>query len=305
MQMAAGQATAAGPIPIIDTHIHLFDPRRPQGVPWPPKDNAKLYMPALPDRYRALTAKHNVKGVIKVEASPWMEDNQWVLDLAAKDTLIVGFVGNLGAPAQPEFARGLERFAKNPIFRGVRYGNLWGSDLSDTVGNPTIAGLKRLAEANLSLDTANQSPALIAATAKVASAIPNLRIVIDHLPQMKVPQGEPGVAYRKNLKELGANPRVYVKLSAILRKDENGNIPLDVAPYRDNLQMIFETFGEDRVLYGSDWPNSDNWRPYDDVIAVAKQFFSGKTEAQREKFFWKNSAKAYQWVKRAADQPSA
>jgi hypothetical protein len=26
-------------MPIIDTHIHLFDPRRRQGVPWPPKDD--------------------------------------------------------------------------------------------------------------------------------------------------------------------------------------------------------------------------------------------------------------------------
>ncbi|MSV32715.1 MAG: amidohydrolase, partial [Bryobacterales bacterium] len=52
---AAAAIPAATPIPIIDTHIHLFDPRRPQGIPWPPKDNAIMYKPALPDRYRALT----------------------------------------------------------------------------------------------------------------------------------------------------------------------------------------------------------------------------------------------------------
>ena len=54
--VGAAAPLAAG-IPIIDTHIHLFDPNRPQGVPWPGKDNAILYQPALPDRYRKLTGR--------------------------------------------------------------------------------------------------------------------------------------------------------------------------------------------------------------------------------------------------------
>ena len=41
-------------IPIIDAHIHLFDPSRPGGIPWPEKDDKALYRPALPDRYEAL-----------------------------------------------------------------------------------------------------------------------------------------------------------------------------------------------------------------------------------------------------------
>ena len=92
--VAAAAPLAAG-IPIIDTHIHLFDPKRPQGVPWPGKDNAVLYQPALPDRYRKLTGSLGITGAIEVEASPWLEDNQWVLDVAAKDTIIVGTVGDL------------------------------------------------------------------------------------------------------------------------------------------------------------------------------------------------------------------
>src|SRR5438105_10082717 len=86
---------AAASIPIIDTHIHLFDPRRSQGVPWPPKDNATLYQPALPDRYRKIATPLGVTGAIEVEASPWLEDNQWVLDVAATDTIVVGTVGDL------------------------------------------------------------------------------------------------------------------------------------------------------------------------------------------------------------------
>ena len=55
MALAHTSAQAAA-IPIIDTHIHLFDPTRPQGVPWPDKDNAVLYQRALPERYRKIAA---------------------------------------------------------------------------------------------------------------------------------------------------------------------------------------------------------------------------------------------------------
>ncbi len=92
---------ATSPVPIIDTHIHLFDPTRPQGVPWPPKDNPILYKSALPARYAGIAKPLGVVGAIEIEASPWLEDNQWVLDLAAKNPIIVGTVGDLepGTPA--------------------------------------------------------------------------------------------------------------------------------------------------------------------------------------------------------------
>src|SRR6266542_1796563 len=100
-------AAETAPIPIIDTHIHLFDPRRPQEIPWPEKNDSALYQPALPDRYRGLTEGTGVVGAIEVECSPWLEDNQWVLDVAAKDTIIIGTVGNL-EPGKPGFRRHLE-----------------------------------------------------------------------------------------------------------------------------------------------------------------------------------------------------
>ncbi|HEX5483834.1 MAG TPA: amidohydrolase family protein, partial [Terriglobia bacterium] len=135
------------PMPIIDTHIHLFDPRRPQGVPWPPKNDAVLYRPALPARYRRVTDGLGVVGAIEVECSPWRADNQWVLDVAAKDTIVVGTVGDL-EPGKPDFRKYLERFHRNPLFRGIRCGNLWGRNLGEQLSNRTfISGLKALADA--------------------------------------------------------------------------------------------------------------------------------------------------------------
>src|SRR5947209_3072268 len=156
----ADAAAQGASIPIIDTHIHLFDPRRSQGVPWPPKDNTVLYQPALPDRYRKIATPLGITGAIEVEASPWLEDNQWVLDVAAKDTIIVGTVGNL-EPGKPDFRKHLERFHRNPLFRGIRYGNLWNRNFGGEVSKPEfISDLISLAEAGLELDTANPNPAL-------------------------------------------------------------------------------------------------------------------------------------------------
>jgi L-fucono-1,5-lactonase len=293
------------PIPIIDTHIHLFDTTRPQGVPYPDKNNATLYKPAFPDRYRKIAQPLGVVGAIEVEASPWIEDNLWVLDVAAKDTIIVGTVGDL-EPGKPEFPEYLERYHRNPLFRGIRYGNLWGRNISTELSKPEfIAGLKLLAEAGLVLDTANPRPELIEAMVRVSDRVPNLRIVIDHLPQLDPPSESAALEqYEANLRELAKRPQVYVKISEVLRR-VNGAVPTDLNFYRPRLDQLCGIFGEDHVLFGSDWPNSDNWLPYEIELSVVREYFTGKGRAAAEKYFWKNSVAAYRWIRRDPSQPQA
>ena len=105
-------------------------------------------------------------------------------------------------------------------------------------------------------------------------------------------------------REIGKRPQIFVKLSAVFRRVD-GKIPADLSFYRGTLDDIYETFGEDRVLFGSDWPNSDSWKPYGDVLRLVQEYFAGKSSAAAEKYFWRNSVKAYRWVKRHASQPSA
>ena len=188
---ALNLSATPGSIPIIDTHIHLFDPRRPQGVPWPEKDNKVLYQPALPDRFRRVTEGLGIVGAIEIECSPWLEDNQWVLDIAAKDSIIVGTVGDL-VPGTADFRKNLERFHRNPLFRGIRYGNLWGRNLTEDMSKPNyLSDLKALADAHLGLDSANPDPALISALVRLSDKVPNLRLVLDHMPQLEPPAAPP------------------------------------------------------------------------------------------------------------------
>jgi hypothetical protein len=86
------------PTRVIDTHTHFYDPSRPGGVPWPPKDSKLLYRTVLPDDWAAVAGPQGVRETVVVEASPLVEDNQWVLDLAAKDARLIPMRGLAAEP---------------------------------------------------------------------------------------------------------------------------------------------------------------------------------------------------------------
>ncbi len=288
-------------IPIIDTHIHLFDPTRPQGAPYTGPPGVPVE-PSLPPRYRKLAAPLGIVGAIKVEASPWVEDNLWVLEVAERDPIIVGVIGNL-EPDKPDFAEMLDRYHKNRLFRGIRYGNLWGRDITKQAENPAfLDGLKRLQQADLVLDTANPRVELLQAVVTITDTIPDLRVVLDHLPSLE-PTVENRNAYEAALDQLQQRSKVFVKLSAVIHR-VNGKVSTDLAPYRDRLEQLIGRFGEDRILFGSDWPNSDGVAPLDKVVGVVREFFQTKPREVAEKYFWKNSLAAYKWIKRDPSQPA-
>jgi L-fucono-1,5-lactonase len=307
LALGAGSVALAKPprfTPVIDTHIHLFDTRRPHGVPWPPKDDGVLFRPALPPRYRKVIAGLGIVGAIEVECSPWFEDNQWVLDVAAQDSIIVGTVGNLD-PGQADFGNRLEQLHRNTLFRGIRYGNLWDRSLAEGVYKPeVISNLNLLADAGLVMDTANPDPPLLAAVVRLTDQIPSLRVVIDHLPQLEPPREVSArTALQASLLELGKRPQVYVKISEVLHPVD-GQVRHDLDFYRSRLDEIWDSFGPDRLLYGSDWPNSDHAAPLWQELKVVRDYVHNKSASVAEKFFWKNSIAAYRWVKRAANQPA-
>ena len=303
---AAGMATSASSsatLRVIDTHIHLFDPRRPGGIPWPEKSDP-IFHPALPERYAGLAKPFGIVGAIAVEASPLAADNDWVLNLIANQPIMVGFVGDL-APGTSGFAADLDRLHANPLFLGIRCGNLWNRDLPADAANPAcIADLRRLAAAGLAMDSANPDANLVEAILRIAQQVPDLRIVIDHLPHAVLP-AQPAALdrYWANLKTLGANPRVFVKLSEIPVREQD-RLVTDLAPYRPHLDALWDLFGEDRVLFGSDWPNSDHVATFAETFGIVRRYVAEKGPSATEKFFHRNSVAAYRWQPRTLEQRS-
>jgi L-fuconolactonase len=283
---ALAKAQAAPPVRMIDTHIHLYDPGRPQGVPWPSKNDALLYRRTLPEDFAAATQGLGVNGAIVIESNALLEDNQWVLDLAVDNALIVGFVGHL-EPGSPAFPQHLARFAKNGLFRGIR---LNGKTIASGLSQPAfLAGLQRLADRDLQIDAIGDHT-MFSDLVTLSDRAPRLRIVIDHLP---FEFGKDQNAFR----ELGSRTQVYAKVSGVLRRDGD-RTPLELSFYRDSLDRLWETFGRDRLLYGSNWPVSNRFAPYPALCRIVQEYFTGKGAEASQRYFWKNSRAAYKWVDR-------
>lgn len=294
-------AFGAEPEPVLDAHIHLFDPTRPGGVPWPTPDDI-IYKPALPPRYAALSAPFGVRGAIAIEASPLATDNDWLLGIAERYPVIVGVVGDL-VPSDPGFRRALDRLHGNPLFRGIRYGNLWNRDLAADQHKPGfIEGVRALAAAGLVFESANPDPQLIRALREVGERVPEVTMVIDHLPHGPVPQAGAALeAYNADLHALAERPKVFVKLSEIPVMAD-GKLITDVSYYRAALDKLWDVFGEDHVLFGSDWPNSDHVAPYAETFRLVRAYMAGKSPRARRKYYWHNSIAAYHWKPRRPDQ---
>ena len=278
---------------VIDTHTHLYDPTRPQGVPWPSKDNALLYRTVLPTHYKALAEPHGITGTVVVEASKWLEDNAWVLDLAADEPFIVGLVGHI-EPGRPEFGAELGRFAANPLLRGIRCGAAYFEDVEK---GSLLQDLALLAERDLELDVLARM-AQAEAVVAVAQRLPGLRIVLNHTAHMPVDGGPVKPEWLEAYGRLAAEPNVHLKVSAVLEQSLVQPAPTDLKTYRPGLDAMFDAFGEDRVIYGSNWPVSDRASSFSDALGVVKAYYEAKGSAIADKYFGGNSKRVYKWLDR-------
>jgi predicted TIM-barrel fold metal-dependent hydrolase len=281
------------PSRVIDTHTHFYDPTRPQGVPWPRKTESLLYRRTLPEDLLQAAQGLGVSGTVAVEASPWLEDNQWLLNLAKDSALIVGVVGHL-EPGGAVFQGHLQRFSKNRLFRGIRV-----ASQTIATGLPQAAfiqDMRRLADADLELDAIGEHR-LLSDLVTLSDKVPQLRIVINHLPFDPPEDVQTRNSARNALRELGRRPQVYAKVSGVLRR-MNGSVPLEPNFYKQALDGLWGFFGADRLVYGSNWPVSNLLAPYRAVLDVVREYFATKGTEVTEKYFWKNSLKAYKWVDR-------
>lgn len=292
----ATQSRRVVPVGVIDTHTHFYDPARPQGVPWPPKDDPVLHRPVYPEEFQKLTQRHGVTGTVVVEASPWLDDNQWILDLAEKNDFILGFVGNV-KPGRPAFVQELRRFTANPVFRGIRVGVWDKMPLADD--HDVLKDLRYLADRDLALDILT-GPDRLGEVARLAAALPGLRIIVDHCANVRIDGSAPAQAWMDGLRACAAHRQIFMKVSGLVEGTgrDQGNAPAELSFYRATLEAIWQAFGEHRVIYGSNWPVSARFAPYERVFNLVAEFFHDKGEAASENCFSGNAVRAYRIVAR-------
>ncbi len=174
------------------------------------------------------------------------------------------------------------------------------------IENPgVIANFKALADAGLSLDlglgnssgssTTSANPTIVL---RLTDKIPSLRLILPHVPNAPVFDD----ISLPRLRELRSRPHVYMKLSQVVSSARGST---DLGVYRDRLDLLWEIFGEDRIMFGGDWPSNYNKGngPFSAVMSVAQAYLGTKGPTATAKVFWRNSASAYRWTRRDSSQP--
>lgn len=293
-------ARAASPGPIVDTHIHLYQVTRPGGVVWPEPRATSLYRDVLPADYKREAATHGIIGTGVVEASPIFEDNFQVLERTRDDPFFRFLVAQLQI-ASATFSADLERLAQDERVVGIR-GFLWSPAL--TLEDAQLQSLGEVAAYGMTLDlisrgTLNPKPKV----AELAAALPNLRIILDHLAgaRGRVPDPE----WVKAMQRLAGYPNVFVKLSSYFdmfnpssNEDEPWVSPSELSAYDPHFDVLMQAFGEDRLIWGSNWPVVELGGGLGASIAVAEAYLAGYGPSVRDKVMCHNAEGFYRRLPR-------
>jgi L-fuconolactonase len=291
--IAVGCATSkkSTAIPIIDTHIHLYDTSRPEGVPWPPETDKVLYKPILTEHFDKVSDDNGVNATVIVEASKWIPDNQWVLDLVKNDPdRYIGLVGSLEI-GTPDFKKHLFQLSKDKRYVGIRMRERPGGD-AFFENKAVWADLQLLAAMDQTLDVLMFQYS-IEDVDMVAKRLPNLKILMNHVAGADI-EGKPAdPKWVAAVQLVAKNPNVHCKISGLFQQSDRQPSPKDVSFYKSELDVLWEAFGEDRLIYGSNWPVTMRGGTYAEYLAVVKAFFADKPRAAQEKYFYKNALKFY------------
>jgi L-fuconolactonase len=285
-----GLGACAGPDAVLDTHTHFWDVARPA----PPGRSKPVSFSngrsVLPAEYVAAAACAGITGTVVVEASPWVEDNEWVLDQAHRNPVIVGVVGNLSEVlGTPRFDAVFATLSADPLFRGIRLGRA-----EDLLRPEWREHLEALAAKGLAVDLNAGGVAALEAAAAGAARFPTLKIVLDHAAYLDF--GKPPAAeWVRAFERAAAAPNLYCKVSRFQEQAGVKPAPSTVQAYRPVLDLLWRTFGEDRLIFGSNWPLSESAGSLADAVSIMKAYFSEKGTAATRKFFALNASSVYFW----------
>ena len=279
---------------MIDTHIHLYDPTREGGIPWPPKADEVLYKPHLPAEFKRVSKASGLTGVIIVEASDRLVDNRWVLDLVKGDDYFVALVGNID-PYAADFSQQLDKLKKDPRFVGVRARNGREKKKIDLSDPKFIASMRQLAKSNLSVDILANGGGVEAVKQvdQLARTIPELRIVVDHVLGYNFDGKAVNPEWAAAVEKLAKNKNVWCKISGLYQRSVQQPAPHTINHYSSVLDVLWENLGAERLIFGSNWPCTKNSGDYTSFVKLVNAYFSAKGQEACERYFWKNAAEAY------------
>lgn len=283
----------------IDGHCHYWALQRGD-YDWLTPDAAHL-APIYRDfgavDMRPLARAAGIARRILVQAAPTVAETQFLLDQGRDDTDVAGIVGWVDLSSSDSVTT-LERFAANPIFKGVRPMLQDLDDVNWIATRPnakTVAALKRL---GLRFD-ALVLPQHLESLRRFVEMHPDLPVVIDHAakPAFAAPTDDPRHAlWKLGMAELSAHPHLCCKLSGLLTElpAESRSTPeAAVAALRPTVDGLLGWFGPDRLIWGSDWPVLTLAAPFAFWDEVTARLLDGLGQSERAAILGGTAARFY------------
>ncbi|MCR9118278.1 MAG: amidohydrolase, partial [bacterium] len=232
-----------------------------------------------------------VTGAVVVEASDRFDDNIWVLKKIEDEPRCLAFVGNID-PYRIDFTEQLQRLCEYSKFVGLRARN---SDPIDYEDARVVANFRKLAKAGLSLDMLTNGGGFLGVQAieRVAAAIPDLTIIVDHILGYDVDGNPPSDEWLAAVDQLAAHANVVCKVSGLFERSQTQPAPHEIDVYRSAIEMLWERFGSERLIFGSNWPVLKKSGDYASVVQLLNAYFSEKGDDACQRYFWKNAIEAY------------
>lgn len=262
---------------IVDSHVHLWDPRRLR-YRWL-DELPVLNRPFSAADFRAATKGIRARKFVLIEAGAkavqgWAEV-EWATALAASEPRLKGIVAQSTlSPAQ------LDKLSANPLVKGVRI---------NCQNNASAQGLRRLAKHGFSCDLLLVHSQLPKARRLVENH-PDVSFVLDHC-------GKPDILHRamdpwrRQIEALSAFPNVVCKLSGLATEaDHRCWERSHLKPY---IAHALACFGFDRVLFGSDWPVATLATDYSRWVETLQWAVVRASRAQLRQLFQTNAERIY------------
>lgn len=271
----------------LDAHQHFWAIARGD-YGWLTPELEPIYRDFLPPDLAPMLDHHGIDGTILVQAAPTVEETQFMLGLARDTPFVKGVVGWVDFESDDAEAQ-LDALARDPQLLGIRP---MIQDIAQVewMLRPEFAPMYHAIIRNDLVFDALTLPRHLKALHALALRQPDLRIVIDHGSKPLIAKGEI-TDWAQSMTALAALDNVSCKLSGLVTEAGPNWSEASLKPYVDHL---LDTFGPQRLIWGSDWPVCTLAASYDRWIDTSQSLLAHLSPDDRAAIFGGTAQKIYQ-----------
>jgi L-fuconolactonase len=271
----------------IDAHQHFWVYNREE-YSWISDSMKVLRRDFLPGDLLRHLEQLNIDGSIAVQARQSLDETRWLLRLAGEYDFIKGVVGWVDL-CSGEAADQIAEFAADPKLVGIRHVLQDEPDDMFMLQESFLRGISLLKKFILVYELLI-FPRHLPYALTLVKQFPGQQFVLDHIgkPLVKDKIISP---WKEGIRELALQKNVSCKLSGIVTEAAwQGWSKSDFVPYLD---VVFDSFGPERLMIGSDWPVCTLAADYESTLNIVTDFIGSKSEADRELIMGRNAERIY------------